>query len=490
MSDPASTPVHLASALDGLAENPELPAELVRRLLGYRRGLGHAAMRADLTPEMIAEIITANHHWLMHSLALNRHLPDAVRLQLAGHRDSSVRAALVVSGRDAGRDVFVRLIDDPDKQVRQYLAEGDHVPAGLRARLAADRDPEIRATLARWWPQAPEEVRRTLLTDPEDKVRAAACSTYYARLPHPIPPADLVPGLLADPVTRVGAVRHCTLTAEIALWLSDDPNHQVRRQLAEHPQLPSDLRDKLAEDPSACVRVGIFARPDTPEPTRSEIYTEIQQQGSRSLIDAPDDELDDNAALQQVEDYFALVELRDLRLDWVTADPLPHVGSPYACFRLSAACNPSLPPEAVMRLLDDNESNVRTTMARHAPHLVDEDAAERIDRTFRPRKRTRWRPADDFTFSSQTLRRFATDPDPRMRRLAPRDPDLPADLAERLADDPDSSVRRAVAPHPRLPTPALTALLADQDEWVAKAAASSPSLPTAEMDRLLRLAGL
>lgn len=237
------------------------------------------------------------------------------------------------------------------------------------------------------------------------------------------------------------------------------------------------------------MRVAIFARPDTPEPIRQRIYVGIQQ-GAGRLIDELDDDLDDETVLQKIADHLAVAELQQLRLAWVTADPLRHIASPYVCFRRSAACSRALPPEAVVRLLNDDESIVRTTMARHAPHLVDLTTAERIDREFRADKKTNWRPADDFAFPAQTLRRFATDPDPRMRCLAPREPDLPADLAEQLARDPDSSVRGAIAPHPSLPTPALIALLADPVEWVARAAATSPNLPVADMDRLLQLAGV
>ncbi|MGW0434722.1 hypothetical protein ACWDV4_19575 [Micromonospora sp. NPDC003197] len=489
MTDAAPTPIHQAATLEGLAENPALPARLTRRLLACRRGFGHVAKRADLTADLIAEIIATDHHWLLHSLALNSHLPHAVRLQLAGHEDPAVRAALVIGGRHAPRDLFERLIDDPDKRVREYLAQGDTVPADLRAHLVRDPDPEIRATLARWWPQAPEEVRRILLTDPVDTVRAAACSTYYARLPHPIPPADLVPGLLDDPATRAGVVRHVPLTVDTALRLANDPDEEVRRQVAEHPQLPPDLRDRLAEDSSASVRVGIFARPDTPEPIRQRIYHGTQPRPGR-LIDELAGDRDDEALLRSIGNHIAVTELKHLRLDWVTADPVPYVNSPYVCFRRSAARSRALPSDAVLRLLDDDESIVRTTMARHAPHLVDLATAERIDREFRPDKRTNWRPADDFPFPAESLCRFATDADPRMRCLAPRNPDLPADLAEQLAADPESSVRRAVATHPRLPTRALLTLVADPNEWVARAAAASPSLPAADMERLLSLAGL
>ncbi|MFC3575956.1 hypothetical protein ACFOZ0_22250 [Streptomyces yaanensis] len=55
-----------------------------------------------------------------------------------------------------------------------------------------------------------------------------------------------------------------------------------------------------------------------------------------------------------------------------------------------------LPAPVVARLLDDEESNVRTAMALHARDQIDPTTAERIDRNYRPRKKTRWRPADDF----------------------------------------------------------------------------------------------
>ncbi|MEU4556212.1 hypothetical protein [Micromonospora violae] len=489
MADDATTPVHLSKVLDGLAENPALPAGLVRRLVRYRHGFGHVATRPDLTLDLIEEILASDYHWLLHSLALNPRLPNTIRMRLAAHADPDVRAALAARAREAPRELYERLIDDPDTRVREYLAEHDDVPADLLARLAGDPDPKVRATLARWWTQAPEAVRRVLLTDPVDEVRAAACSTYYARSPHPVPPPDLVTGLLADPVTRAGAVRHAVLTPEVAARLAGDPDYRVRRQVAEHPQLPPPVRDLLTDDPSAHVRVGVFGRRDTPEPARRRIHEDIQQ-GERPLTDLLNTDLDDDALLQQVEDHMAVSELRYLRLDWVTADPLPYVSSPYICFRRCAARSRALPTDAVIRLLNDDDSGVRTTMATHAPHLVDLTTAERIDREFQPDKKTNWRPADEFTFPPHTLRRFATDPDPRMRCLAPRDLDLPVKLAERLATDPDSTVRHAVAAHPNLPVHARRALLADPSDWVACAAAAAPTLPVAEMDRLLTLAGV
>ncbi|MFF2523523.1 hypothetical protein [Streptomyces liangshanensis] len=501
MSDAMPRPVHLGKVVDGLAENPALPSAFIRRLFGYRKGFGTVAKRTDLTGDMIAEIIATDDHWLIHSLALNGGLPRVFRMMLAEHPDPAIRRAVAVAADGAPRELFERLAKDADPQVREYVAQSDHVPADLRALLAKDPAPEVRAALAQWWTTAPEPVRRLLLTDPDDSVRAGACATYSPRGPHPVPPADLVPALLADPVTRAGAVRHCALGTATARRLAGDPDDDVRAELAGHPDLPPALPDELARDPNPCVAVRVFARQDTPEPTRAAIHAQIRyeappptpranhqnHQDQLNLLD-----LDEEAHEREFMVELARSELRTLRLPWVTADPLPYVDSTYVCFRVSAAMSDRLPPPLVARLLADEESSVRTTMALHAREHVDPDTAERIDRTYRPFKRVRWRPADDFPLPVEVLRRLATDCDPRMRQLATRDPDLPVGSVRSLAadPDPDAAVRRAAAAHPRLPAADVTRLLADPSEFVAAAAAANPNLPTTAMHHILALADL
>lgn len=254
--------------------------------------------------------------------------------------------------------------------------------------------------------------------------------------------------------------------------------------------LPPALRDKLAQDPNLRVALRVFARQDTPEPARAAIHAQILSDVPPLDWLANHQALDDDTLDRELMGEIARAELRTLRLPWVTADPLPYVDSPYACFRASAAMSEQLPPRLVAQLLDDEESDVRTTMALHARDQINPDTAERIDRTYRPAKRVRWRPADDFPLPADVLRRLATDLDPRMRQLAPRDPHLPVELARRLAADPDHMVRRTIATHPRLPAEVLTRLLADPAESVAATAAANPNLPTTAMHQLLALAGL
>ncbi|MFJ8962141.1 hypothetical protein ACIRG5_22405 [Lentzea sp. NPDC102401] len=476
------TPVHLQMALDGLALNPALPEGMIRRLIAHRQGSGEIGTRPDLTAELIDEMIATDWPRLLWSLAFNDGLPDSFRLRLARHPDDTVRAALASSR--ASREVFELLLAAPEPHVREYLARNEAVPDDLRARLAADPSAKVRATLGEHWPDAPEHVRRTLLTDSDDQVRESACSVHH---PHPAPPPDLMPALLADPVTRAGVVRHLALDERTAHRLCADPDVEVRVELAKHPRLPPELRDALGEDPNARVRLAVFGRQDTPEPLRSAIHAHVLA-APRSL-----DLLDVDGDGSRFDWTVALGELRMLRLEWVRADPLPHVDSPYPCLRASAASSPRpLPAEVVARLLADEEYEVRLAMAQRAPELVDVRTAERVDREFGPGK-TRyspWRPADVLTFPVEVLRRFATDPDPRMRCLAPRDPDLPAGTAVRLATDPDVNVRQAVAGHRNLPEEALLALLDDSAERVVRAAAGSPRLPREQMERVLARAGL
>ncbi|CAM5491704.1 hypothetical protein SALBM311S_11384 [Streptomyces alboniger] len=98
--------------------------------------------------------------------------------------------------------------------------------------------------------------------------------------------------------------------------------------------------------------------------------------------------------------------------------------------------------------------------------------------------------ADTFPLLADVLRRLASDPDPRMRELAPRDLNLPVALVRRLAADPDARVRRAIAAHPRLPPRELTELLSDSSERVAAAASGKTDLSPQHMHQLLVLAGL
>ncbi|MDP5315699.1 hypothetical protein [Streptomyces poriferorum] len=249
--------------LSTLAAQEDLPPDLVWRLLQHPTARRSVALRRrDLTGQMIEEIIKLGS---ARSLAANTSVPADVRARLAEHPEPSVRCGVAASVADEPPGLLARLVNDPDPSVRSFLAMNDCLSPELLARLASDPEPSVRSSVIQHWRDAPDWVRRALLTDADANVRRDSVSAYS-------PPADLLPGLLADPATRAAAVPYAAPVLELAT----DPDSAVREATAAHPDLPTDLRDLLAEDPDISVRDAIAARPDTPLALRERIVTSVE----------------------------------------------------------------------------------------------------------------------------------------------------------------------------------------------------------------------
>ncbi|MFJ8744684.1 hypothetical protein ACIRL2_35575 [Embleya sp. NPDC127516] len=252
----------LDAELSALAAQRDLPADLVWRLLRHPQARRTVALlRRDLTEAMIEEIIALGS---IRSLSVNASVPADIRARLAEHPEPIVRCGIATSVADDPPGLPARLADDPDPSVRMFLTGNDHLPPQLPARLAADPEPRVRRQIIHHWHDAPDRVRRALMTDPDPQVRRDSVRNYA-------PPADLLPALLADPETRAAAVEFVTPSPELAA----DPDSAVRVAVADHPDLPTDLRDQLAEDPDMFVRNAIAARPDTPPALRDRIVATL-----------------------------------------------------------------------------------------------------------------------------------------------------------------------------------------------------------------------
>ncbi|MFF2780348.1 hypothetical protein ACFVU3_36255 [Streptomyces sp. NPDC058052] len=253
----------LDTELSALAAQEDLPSDLVWRLLRHpvaRRSM--ALRRRDLTEQLIEEIIKLGS---ARSLAANTFVPADVRARLAEHPEPSVRCGVAASAADEPPGLLARLADDPDPSVRSFLAMNDHLSPELLARLASDPEPSVRSSIVQHWRDAPDWVRRALLTDADPNVRRDSASAYSL-------PADLLPGLLADPVTRAAAVPYAAPSRDLAT----DPDSAVREVTAAHPDLPAGLRELLAEDPDVFVRNAIAARPDTSLALRERIVAGVE----------------------------------------------------------------------------------------------------------------------------------------------------------------------------------------------------------------------
>lgn len=248
--------------LQELAVQEGLDSDLLRRLIRHPGARRCVARRRDLPLELIEEIISLG---AARTIAANSSMPASVKERLPGHPQPDVRAALAANASDDPPGLLVRLSEDADSMVREFLAMNEHLDPQIRASLAADPEPRVRVVVIEHWRDAPEEVRRAWLTAPEHEVRRAAVHAFP-------PPSDLLPELLADPATRAAAVRH----AEPAANMATDSEVEVRLALADHPALPADMRDRLAEDPDIFVRNAIAARADTQAVMREDLASTLE----------------------------------------------------------------------------------------------------------------------------------------------------------------------------------------------------------------------
>lgn len=256
----------LDAELSALATQDDLPHDLVRRLLQHPSARHSAALlRRDLTDELIAEIVELGS---VRTLAANSSVPAPIRARFAEHPEPAVRCAVAASVRDEPLGLLARLAADPDPSVRSFLAMNEHLPTELLACLASDSETSVRSSVVQRWRDAPDDVRRMLLTDADAGIRSSSVQAFA-------PPADLLPGLLADPATRAAAVAYAVPTPELAA----DPDSGVRIAVAVHPDLPPGLRDLLAEDRDTFVRNSIAARADTPPALRERLVAAMEPSG-------------------------------------------------------------------------------------------------------------------------------------------------------------------------------------------------------------------
>jgi hypothetical protein len=136
------------------------------------------------------------------------------------------------------------LVGDPSPEVRAAVAADRRLSAKSRIRLSRDVDANVRAAVAQFWLDPPDDVQRTLLTDAEPDVRAMAIPVW-----HRPPPQDLIEALLADPATRARAVRYGPIGPE----LITDSDERVRIASAQHPNLDKTTAIALSRESEPAV---------------------------------------------------------------------------------------------------------------------------------------------------------------------------------------------------------------------------------------------
>ncbi|RAK27420.1 hypothetical protein B0I29_12354 [Actinoplanes lutulentus] len=219
------------SRLRGLAGNPGLPLDLLRRVIG------HPDVRPlDLT---------------------RRRWSDETFDFLAAHPDARIRQFLARTSGPAPEQ-RARLIDDPSTSVVIELLDGPY---------------------ARWAPTLPDWAYRKLARDPRRLVRM-----FLAERPDLLPP-DVLDALrqLGDPLLP-GAGSETAAPAVDLDRLASSASAGDRRAAAGHPGLPARWIGTLAADPDPDVRLHLSMRPGLTEPERAAIACTVTEDDRIPLL--------------------------------------------------------------------------------------------------------------------------------------------------------------------------------------------------------------
>lgn len=177
-----------------VAQNPDTPAEKLRRLAEDPEMRGHVAgnpntpaetlrkLAADPDPEMrshvagnpntpartLRRLATDANSLVRHGVAQNPDAPAATLRKLAENPDRFVRRS-VAQNPNTPAETLRRLAADLDDLVRRGVALNSHTLTGTLRKLAEDRDRFVRRSVAQNL-NTPAETLRKLIGDPDENV--------------------------------------------------------------------------------------------------------------------------------------------------------------------------------------------------------------------------------------------------------------------------------------------------------------------------------
>lgn len=261
------------TVLDGLAENPALPAALLSRLVEVADGVLalSLARRSDLSavharallargaPDVVAALLEEG--WVRPSdvptsdplmaLVVAEHpdaSPELVR-SLAAHPDPVIRLRLARSAHRLSADVVFDLARDQDEQVvaelamRHVLPEADpcavaapELTAAQIRELVSRRGPRVYASVARN-PQCPPDLLHLMAE------RAVEAEVHRAIVRHPRASGATLLLCLEDPQARHWAAGHPNLPVEKILEMLG--SEFTARPAAANPSLPVEVMEQL-----------------------------------------------------------------------------------------------------------------------------------------------------------------------------------------------------------------------------------------------------
>ncbi len=250
------------------------------------------------------------------------------------------------------------------------------------------------------------------------------------------------------------AVSHDSRTPPALLTeLAKDEDSDVRRGVAQNPNIASNTLKILAEDKNSSVRWGVLLNPNA-KPETLKIFAEDKNSSVRwGVAEHHNTTPDTLKILAKDKDYGV---------------------------RRMVPLNPNITPDTLKILAQDEDALVRRPVAHNpktTPEIleiltVDEDRG------------VRWGVAINPNITPNTLERLSKDEDSGVRQGVAQNPNATPETLEKLAEVEDRDVRRGVAYNPNTTSNTLKKLAKDKDNFVRWGVAINPNITPDTLEKL------
>jgi hypothetical protein len=344
------------------------------------------------------------------------------------------------------------------------------------ATLASDVEQNVRAAVGRN-PSAPLPLLTELMDRDEPRqsnLRAARPwpgnkNVSAAVLSNPVCPIAILEEFTEDADCRMRATvaRNVSCTTDLMAMLAQDPCRDARRAVAENANCPPPLLELLASDSQWTVEVAAVRNPECPEKViRAAINRKPLLWLRVSAAENPTCPPDSLEVLSRGrESVVRMAVARNSRADPQIVGRL--VGDDDLGVSLFAIANPNCPGSLLLQCSKSEKKSVRSAVAASAacpPELLnilaqDREARVRSDVAGNPR------------FAPDRIARSANDPSREVLVAAAWNIACPSQTLSDLALHWDAGVRAVVARNPNCPLPTVMALLSDTEFSVREAIA-------------------
>ena len=421
--------------LSGLGRNPSAPQDVLVRLATHKAGRHGISQRRGRLEDAVVDALLkhcdSNTAVVLHG---DRISPE-MRRRIAEHSDPAISNAFTD---------FVR--DSVDRKVHIGIDSLEEAYGQPRMTLTGAPSPSLRAAVARAWYDRPLAVQVKLLADPDPQVRAAATERR-----NPGVPPEWRERCLADPATRINVARYIPLTSDQFAQLMRYEEEELHQAVACNPHLSAEMVAQLLGIDDPLVRVAAAQSRYVDAETRDRLYALVEAERADGSIEAevalswnfaepewlrkaPLDERMTYLDCQYTTFRCVLASCHDLPEEaWRRLD-----NDQELVVRRAAARRPDTPPEVLERLVRAHGDvlHVRPLLVDHANFPRD------VLRPFvdEPSPNVRYLALQDPELPLPNLQQFAAAAEPFLRRGVARHPNITDMLLEHLLGDPDPQV--------------------------------------------------